>query len=513
MNNKIFKILRIRFINQFGIAKLKDSDLSIKSHARITFVGYLVAFVLVLGYFLSLPMAMKYENMIEFTNPYVIGLLFWIITIWTCLSGIGNLIIGNDHDFIFTLPLKEYESKLFVLLYQYLIQTTITLIVLLGVQIALMIVHPFPLINILIILMIGIFIPIISLILNVTVFILVSFFLYKIHLKSIFLKTLLIFSMIIAPLIICYMKAGLENPKLGIIRSSILRYSLLKNINIEQCTILALALVLIISLLILFIQIVVKKYEAILFLIANSNSNNKKTSLGVKSQFRSLFKNEVDRYLSSFTYVTNTILMPVLLIIIGILSFIPHFKLIGNLSFNNFGIDINLSKESIYYILFTICISLTTSTSCSFSMEGDKVWIKQSLPISILKMSECKLLLNILLFLPGLIIAILRCIISSKIAVINMIILIISLVMNLLFISSVGLFLNLKFPNYEWSNEMEVVKQSLSTIITAVISMFLISVTAMIFVFLDMKYLVLPSCIELIFTLIFGFVISKKKYL
>lgn len=513
MNNKVFQFLKIRYINQFGISKINDNNSSIRTHARITLIGYITVFILVIGYFLSLPISMQQEGLLNSVNSYVVGLLFWGITIWTCLSGVGDMIVGKDHDYIFTLPLKEFEAKTILVLYQYIIQEVLVLIVLFSVQISMMIIHQFPIINLLVILLVGICIPIISIILNSIVSILVNLFFATINLKFQFLKTLLIFSIIIFPLVISYLKSGIKNPKIGIINASFFKWSLTRELGINQWLITIGLFGLTMLLLILFILFLTKKYEKILYLIGAAVVKSKEIKLHIQNQFISLFKDEFSRYLASFTYITNTILMPMLLIVVAALSFVPQFKMIDSVSLNNLGINVDISRAGVYYVLFVACISLTTTTSCGFSMEGNKIWIKRSLPISIAKMSISKICLNITLFLPGLIIAVLSCLFMMKLSGINTVILIVSLILDLIFISVLGLFFNLKFPNYEWNNEMEVVKQSLSTIITAFVSMLLISLSLIIIVFLDIKYLVVPIIVESLLILIFARLLARKRHL
>ncbi|YAR63645.1 hypothetical protein ACUIAK_14450 [Bacillus cytotoxicus] len=110
MKSKTMKLIRLRLRNQLGLSKLSDNDISAKTHAMITNIGYLTAFVLVLGYVVTLPYQM---NQLEMVNPYIFSLLFWVFGIWTLLSGVKNVLVGFDHDQIFVLPIEEWQAKLF----------------------------------------------------------------------------------------------------------------------------------------------------------------------------------------------------------------------------------------------------------------------------------------------------------------------------------------------------------------------------------------------------------------
>ena len=62
MIDNFLKLLYIRFKNQLGVSKLNDISVSVKYHSRITFIGYCIAFILLLSYFVYLPFQMFKEG-------------------------------------------------------------------------------------------------------------------------------------------------------------------------------------------------------------------------------------------------------------------------------------------------------------------------------------------------------------------------------------------------------------------------------------------------------------------
>ncbi|MGR5985594.1 hypothetical protein ACUC2M_15545 [Bacillus cytotoxicus] len=148
MKSKTMKLIRLRLRNQLGLSKLSDNDISAKTHAMITNIGYLTAFVLVLGYVVTLPYQM---NQLEMVNPYIFSLLFWVFGIWTLLSGVKNVLVGFDHDQIFVLPIEEWQAKLLNIFSQIMMQTVLCAMVLFVAQIPMFLMHPFPLINLLVV--------------------------------------------------------------------------------------------------------------------------------------------------------------------------------------------------------------------------------------------------------------------------------------------------------------------------------------------------------------------------
>ena len=65
MDKQMTELIRVRLRNQFEWSKLSDKNMSIKTHALLTMIGYLVAFVLVIGYAVSLPYQMNQELQLE----------------------------------------------------------------------------------------------------------------------------------------------------------------------------------------------------------------------------------------------------------------------------------------------------------------------------------------------------------------------------------------------------------------------------------------------------------------
>src|SRR5699024_11702702 len=66
-------------------------------------------------------------------------------------------------------------------------------------------------------------------------------------------------------------------------------------------------------------------------------------------------------------------------------------------------LELTITAQQIYSIIIFTFIILTTTTSCSLSFEGDRVWIILVAPIDIRKIAFGKILINIFLFLPGII--------------------------------------------------------------------------------------------------------------
>lgn len=225
-------LLILRYKNRLGLSKLRDSDSSIRAHALLTISGYTIALLLLLSYFLLLPLQMKAEQELTQVMSYATGLLFWMLSFWSVLTGFSNLIKSSDRDFIFSLPLLSWQAKLANFISQYILRLALSLLILLPTQIVLYFLSPFPLINLGLVLLISLILPALSFIFPLILAILIKMLLRSLSLKSSFIESLLLFSLTAFPLIFSYVQTGLGNAKLGLIHVSILPFSLLE-ISVE----------------------------------------------------------------------------------------------------------------------------------------------------------------------------------------------------------------------------------------------------------------------------------------
>lgn len=129
------------------------------------------------------------------------------------------------------------------------------------------------------------------------------------------------------------------------------------------------------------------------------------------------------------------------------------------------------------YVTAAICIlgiALTCTnniSSSSVSLEGDRLWIIKSLPISSKDVLHSKLLFHLLMCLP---VQILFCLVAGilfNISILDFVLVIGIPASFVIFIALFGLLMNLWKPKFDWINETVCVKQSMSVTITVFSSM------------------------------------------
>ena len=172
-----------------------------------------------------------------------------------------------------------------------------------------------------------------------------------------------------------------------------------------------------------------------------------------------LLKREFKRYFASTVYFSNTIMGPILAVVMAAsLLFIDIES-----ALSAFPMEIDVVTLLPLALGTTFCIMNTTSTSVS--MEGKEWWLIKSLPLTTKQILDGKLLMNLVLFAPFYVICVVISIIALKPLGLELIWVIISPAVLIVFSCVWGLFINLKFPVFNWENETSVVKQSMSAMV------------------------------------------------
>ena len=181
-------------------------------------------------------------------------------------------------------------------------------------------------------------------------------------------------------------------------------------------------------------------------------------------ELRALFMIERKRCLNSTAWVINTIIGSILIAVLGIAGAALSGKLSPMLRFPALR---NMAALALTGLL-TFCATITPTTACAISMEGKEVWISKTLPVSAKRWLAAKLLMNLVLVGPSLLIAIVllaiaycNCLEPLEIAGMAL-----APVAALLFMTVFGLYVNARMPRLSWKSDTEVVKQSGAVLIS-----------------------------------------------
>ena len=226
----------------------------------------------------------------------------------------------------------------------------------------------------------------------------------------------------------------------------------------------AVLLLIVVSLVIyvICVSLISINYRKINSLLENAGKKRKNVNVSAnykkKNIINSICFNEFKRITGSTTCAVNMGMGFVLCILLGlIIPFIGIEKLI-NLMSKGASFDISPFRL-VWPVIIYFFVGMVPSTAPSPSLEGKSSWILQSLPVEKKDIYKGKILFNLYMnLLPGLF-AVIVGLISLKVSVIEFILGILMITSMVFFSSIYGLRCGLKHVNYEWDNEIQVVKQ------------------------------------------------------
>ena len=176
-----------------------------------------------------------------------------------------------------------------------------------------------------------------------------------------------------------------------------------------------------------------------------------------------LLRKELRRFLGSPTYMLNCGLGIVIMVIAAVALLIKGSAVTELVS------GIFAGAEDVVPLLFVAALCLLTCmndiSAPSVSLEGKNLWLVQVSPVSSWQVLKAKLKLHLLLTLiPALLLAVCVDVVLTPTPVFAILIPVVTALFVLL-MALIGLFLGLKMPNLNWSDETVPVKQSMSVML------------------------------------------------
>ncbi len=220
-----------------------------------------------------------------------------------------------------------------------------------------------------------------------------------------------------------------------------------------------------------FVILVSRFYVKINEMFSSSKSKNVgKVTYGKGSTIRkALLKKEWRRLLSCPIYAMNTVVGYVLMILLGIMVLtMKEETLTGMLDIPE--IENQLTKA--FPFIIAMCTGIAPMTAPSLSLEGKSRWIMCSLPVKSIEIFRAKITLNLLFAVPSALLCSLCVLIKFPgTAADNILLFVLPLVFGV-FTAVFGMAVNVKFPSYDWTQEIQAVKNSASVLICVFTGMF-----------------------------------------
>jgi ABC-2 type transport system permease protein len=193
-------------------------------------------------------------------------------------------------------------------------------------------------------------------------------------------------------------------------------------------------------------------------------SKNRKLLFAMRSPRAAILSAELKKYFACTLYVFNTAFGPVLMMVFAIAVFVMGPDSVMNGILKGEGVVV-LGKEHIAGIflgIFCFFAAMTLTTASSISMEGKKLWVLKSLPVSTWDIFVAKIYVNLIIYIPAHLIAATLVASRLELSFLEAVAFVMLPVFLNVAISGGGLIMNLLFPKMNWRTEAEVIKQSAS---------------------------------------------------
>jgi len=195
----------------------------------------------------------------------------------------------------------------------------------------------------------------------------------------------------------------------------------------------------------------------------NAKNNYKMESLSKSSIVKALCKKELKRYFSSGVYLTNTIVGYVMGLILTVAMLVTGVDTLVGVLGMVAGSDL-IVRLAPFILALMFVMGVTTSSS--ISMEGKNFWQILSLPVKSKDVYTAKILTNLVVAAPFLLVCgVLMCI-AVKADILTAVWIFIIPAVFVCFMAVLGLVINITFPVLNWDSEARVVKQSAAAGIT-----------------------------------------------
>ncbi len=471
MKNNLFTILKVSLIDNLGINKLKQS--SSKKKLLYAVGGIFIVANLLLSLFVyssALLDFLKKYNLQVMMLPLFAFFTYFLSIYFNMYSAKNRFFEAKDNDLLLSMPIKMRTILTSRLIMLFLINFLITLFIFIPAVITYITKVEVTTSFYPIIILIVIFLPFVPTVIASLIGYIIAFFTSKVNIKNLFE---IIFSLILVGMIL-YLSNNMGTILSKIVTNvdyyeKIIKYISYPIYAINQMLVynnnesLIFYVIYNIVIGVLFILLLNKSYFKIISSLKKTNTKSKYNmkTLKTNSIRKALLIKEIKRYFSSPIYILNTSFGVIMLLVLAIITIFSKENIIGKVF--EFGEDIKLIEMMAILIAG---VSIADNPACvSLSLEGNNFWILKSMPVDTKEILNMKILFNVLIVVPITIISIIIMKFSIGYSIIDGLYLICLTVILSIFAGYFGILINLIFPKFEYNSDVEVVKQSMSSVI------------------------------------------------
>lgn len=489
--NKTMLLLKTQIYNYFSLNELFHSEKRRSNFAFITAVGIFTLLALLSGYNVMTALALAKMGQVQLIPAYMVSVSSFIILVFTVLRSNGILFGSRDYELLSSLPVraKEIISSKFGFLY--LLNFLLGILFMLPAGIIWQIYASAHLLFFFMYLVSAVFVPFVPMCIASLIGLLITAVSSKFRRKNI---VSLVFSFaVLGGLLgigIYSMQTGASGGSLGVILmeqvsrlyplSAWFRYtnysSLAGNVGFWSLSVLVFCI---------FVKIVECRYVRLnsYVLQYHAASPGRSANLKKHSVFTAVYLKEMGRYFSSYLWVLNTSLGVVLLCVISLALCVVPPEILGMYA----GIeDVDLFLGQYAPLVVAAMLSISCPAASAISLEGRNLWVLQSIPLSNKTFIKSKIALTLTVHAIGYMLSVAVFLIRFRFHAIWSFTLLAVPACYSVFTAVQGTYINCCFPRFDWDNEMVVVKQSISVILSGVIGMICIAVPVLLHWFLGL---------------------------
>ncbi len=465
MKNRYLLLLKMQLYNLFGINRILHSH-SKKEKRRNAALGgaaiLIVGLMIIYSTIISMSLAdMGTVNILPTISVLICSLITLVLTF---LKSFGVLIGLRDYDMVTSLPVKNSEVVLSRLTMVYLTNLLISIIVELPSVVIFWINADAGISGNIMFLLSLLFLPVIPMIISLGLGVLISVISFQSKHKNIFslvLSTLMILLIVVASIRAQNMNTD-EILNVGILFSGMANKlyppaALISKAVEQQKWSYFLAFVGM-SVLIgaIFVAVAAHYYQEMnTAAFSHSAIKYEEKGLKVSSPFKAMYKREFNRYFSCTIYALNSTIGMVLLLVVSLLLlFISPEALEQQIGI----VGLSQMLRRVLPLVIAVFITMTSTASASLSLEGKNRWLMCSVPVRAIDIFNSKIAVNLTVICPFALASVVLLGLKMGVSLIQAVLLFIVPAVYACFISVLGMYMNVKFPKYDWTSEYYAVK-------------------------------------------------------
>ena len=487
---KLFSLIKVSLnhdMNLFKINTKKSSKLS-KILLPIILTFYLM---FIMGMYSEMLIEKLESTHLEFVVLTLFGLVVSIISLLEGIYKSGPLLFNcKDDNLLLSLPIKK-STVLFIRVFKFYIFELMYNTLFILPAMAVYAYHVNPSWTYYLSSLIAIFIlPIIPIVLSTIIGFVITFLSTKVKRKSIFQT---VFSMIII-LFCLYLSYGMDTfiTNIALKASSIhevimrLYYPVGAYITlVNSFDVIVLFKFIIIHLVIFSVVILIlgKVYFKINSSFKKEKISNVRKSnyiIKFRTKYKSFIRKELNRFFSTPVFIMNAGFGLVLFLIACVLVCIKFDNIALNIVEESKEISLDVIESYLPLIMFgLVCFSslMTSITSSMLSLEGKSLNILKSLPLKPLEIVLYKVLAALVIIVPCIVLGDIIVFLRFGFDIMSMLLILLASIVLPFVTEMIGIMVNLKYPKMDASNDTEIVKQSMSSLVSTFIGMGMLGIT------------------------------------